>query len=264
MKLGKRMWTMWQLKPWLAASAVLALVVAVWSVSSISLVPPGLHSRDLKMATATTHVVVDTPKSSVLDLRQNTYDFQALTQRAVLLGNVMSNGPVRAAIATQAHVPVGALQIAPPLTPKQPRAAVGTGPQPSVSDIARSTKQYKLSIEANPTVPVLDIYAQAPDATTAAALANGSVVALHQYLAQLATTQQTPARDQIRLLALGSATGKVINNGIDFQVAIVVFLLTFAIACAASLFISRIRRGWRSAAMTDERSSGAIQARAWR
>ena len=153
---------------------MLALVVAVWSVSSISLVPPGLHSRDLKMATATTHVVVDTPKSSVLDLRQNTYDFQALTQRAILLGNVMANGPVRAAIATQAHVPVDALQVAPPLTPKQPRATVGTGPQPSVSDIAKSTQQYKLSIEANPTVPVLDIYAQAPDATTAAALANGS------------------------------------------------------------------------------------------
>ena len=159
MKLGKRMWMMWHLKPWLAASAVLAAVVALWSVASISLVPPGLSSRDLKMATATTHVVVDTPKSAVLDLRQNTYDFQALTQRAVLLGNVMANGQVRAAIAAQAHVPVDALQIAPPLTPKQPRAAVGTGPQPSVSDLTRSTKQYKLSIEANPTVPVLDIYA---------------------------------------------------------------------------------------------------------
>ncbi len=264
MKLGKRMWTMWHLKPWLAASAALALVVAVWSVASISLVPPGLHSRDLKMATATTHVVVDTPKSSVLDLRQNTYDFQALTQRAVLLGNVMANGPVRAQIATQAHVPVDALQIAPPLTPKQPRAAVGTGPQPSVSDLTKSTKQYKLSIEANPTVPVLDIYATAPDAATATALANGSVVALRQYIGQLGTTQQTPSKEQIRLLQLGSATGKVINNGIDLQVAIVVFLLTFAIACAASLFVSRIRRGWRSAALADQQTNGAVQARAWR
>ena len=258
------MWTMWQLKPWLAASAVLAFVVAVWSVASISLIPPGLHSRNLKMATATAHVVVDTPRSSVLDLRQNTYDFQALTQRAVLLGNVIANGPVRAAIATQAHVPVDALQIAPPLTAKQPRATVGTGRQPSVSDIAKSTKQYTLSIEANPTVPVLDIYAQAPDATTAATLANGSVVALRQYLGQVATTQQIPSRDQIRLLALGSATGKVINKGIDLQLAFVVFLLTFAIACAASLFISRIRRGWRSAAVADQQANGAIQARAWR
>ena len=89
-------------------------------------------------------------------------------------------------------------------------------------------------------------------------------MALRQYLGQLATTQQTPSNDQIRLLQLGTATGKVINNGIDLQVAIVVFLLTFAIACAASLFISRIRRGWRSAAHADERASGAVQARAWR
>ena len=34
----------------------------------------------------------------MLDLRQNTYSFEALTQRAILLGNVIANGQVRATV----------------------------------------------------------------------------------------------------------------------------------------------------------------------
>ena len=68
----------------------------------------GVAERALEMASATTHVVVDTPKSSVLDVRENTYDFEAMTNRAVLVGNVIANGAVREAIANRAHVAVGA------------------------------------------------------------------------------------------------------------------------------------------------------------
>ena len=105
MKLGQRIWKLWQLRPWVFASAFLATIAAAWSVANISLVPPGLTPRALEMATATTHVVVDTPKSSVLDLRESTDDLQALTQRAVLLGNVIANRPVAVDIARRAHVP---------------------------------------------------------------------------------------------------------------------------------------------------------------
>ena len=175
MRLGKRIWTLWQLRPWVALSAVVAVIAAIWSVANISLFPPKLTSRSLQMATATTHVVVDTPVSSVLDLRQNTYDFSALTQRAILLGNVIANGTVRQSIAERAHVPVNALQISAPLTPAAPRPEVGSGNKPSVTDLVKSTNQYRISIEVNPTVPMLDIFAQAPTTTTATTLANAAV-----------------------------------------------------------------------------------------
>src|SRR5690349_20940180 len=126
----------------MTASLALALVVAVWSVANISLLPPGLTPRALEMASATTHVVVDTPKSSVLDWRENTYDIEAMTNRAVLVGNVIANGAVREAIASRAHIAVDALRIAAPLTPQQPQAQVGSVKQPSVTDITRSTNQY--------------------------------------------------------------------------------------------------------------------------
>jgi hypothetical protein len=252
--LGKRIWTLWRLRPWVAGCALLAVVVAVWSVANISVAPPGLTPRALEMATATTHVVVDTPRSSVLDLRQNTDSLLALTQRAVLLGNVIANGAVRAAIANRANVPVDALQVAPPLTPQQPLPQAGS-PNSSVTDIVKSTNQYRLSIQANATVPILDIYAQAPTATSAALLANAAVDALREYLAGLAAVQQTPPQDQIRLLQLGRARGQVINQGIEWQVALLAFALTFSLASATVIFFSRVRRGWRVAALAEQQAS---------
>lgn len=251
MRLGHRIWTLWRLRPFMAASAMLAAVVATWSVADISLAPPGLKSRSLEMASGTTHVVVDTPKSSIIDLRQNTYSFEALTQRAILLGNVMANGPVREAIAENADVPVEVLQVAAPLTSRQPRAQVGSANQKRASDLLKSTDQYRLSIQANPTVPVLDIYSQAPTAEKAEILANSAVESLRKYLNDLAATKDIPADDQIQLVQLGRARGKVINEGVDWQVAFLAFLLTFAISCATVIFFSRVRQGWRAAALAE-------------
>ena len=74
--------------PWVLASAGLAILMAVWSVAEIGVIPPRLTPRALEMASATTHVIVDTPRSSILDLRQDTYSLEALRQRTVVLGSV--------------------------------------------------------------------------------------------------------------------------------------------------------------------------------
>jgi hypothetical protein len=254
MGLGKRIWTLWQLRPSVVASALLAAVVALWSVADIGLAPPHLKPRALEMATATTHVVVDTPRSSVLDLRQNTYSLEALTQRGVLLGNVIANGSVRESIARRAHVPVDRLQITAPFTPKQPRAEGGTATKKRTGDLLKSTDQYRITIEANSTVPLLDIYSQAPTAESAELLANATVNGLQAYLTGLAASQQIPNSEQIRLLQLGRARGTVINKGIDWQVCFLAFVLTFAFACATSIYFSRVGQGWRLAALADQRA----------
>jgi hypothetical protein len=254
-RLGKRLWTLWQLRLPVLTGVLLALIVAVWSVAKISLLPPRLTPRALEMATATTHVVVDTPHSAVLDLRQNTDSLQALTERALLVGNVIGNEPVVTAIARRAHVPADLLQVTPPLTPTQSLPQAGAANN-SVSDIVKSTDQYRLWIAANPTVPMLDIYAQAPTAASAADLANDAVGALRDYLSTLATEQRTPGPYQVRLLQLGQAQGAVINHGIQWQLAVFAFALTFSLACATIILVTRIKRGWQAAALA-ERHVGA-------
>jgi hypothetical protein len=247
---------LWRHKLGLSVSLVVALVAALWSVDKISVSPPRLTPRTLEMATATTHVLIDTPSSIMIDLRQDTYSVSDLTTRGIVLGNVLASAWLEAKIAQQAGVPAQLLRIQAPLTPQE--AAVQVDPQRArhVTDILKSNDQYRIQISANPEVPMLDIYAQAPTAYSAAALANASVDQLRGYLATVARTQATPAKDAIRLEQLGRASGVVINPGVRYQVAVLVFLLTFGLCCATVMMVSRIRAGWRSQSLA-ERAAGA-------
>jgi hypothetical protein len=254
--IGIRLRKLWELKLAVGISLALALFAAVWSIEKISLSPLGLTPRSLQMATAATHVLVDTPHSIMLDLRQDTYGIGSLTNRAVVLGNVIASTSVEAQIAQRAQVPVGLLRIQAPLTPLESSVQVDPQKARRVSDIFKSNDQYRIQINANPEVPILDIYAQAPTAASAAALANAAVDELKSYVAGLATTQRTPAIDEIRLVQLGRATGVVINPGVQYQVALLAFLLTFLASCATAAFIARVRAGWRLAPLS-ERTAGA-------
>jgi hypothetical protein len=211
------------------------------------LLPPRVRPRSLEMATAYTQVMVDTPKSALLDLRQSTDDVQALTNRAVLLGSLMASPPVLAYIARRAGVPADVLQVQAPRTPAQPRPRTVPGRSNGPTDLLRSTDQYRLDIQADPIVPFLDIYAQAPTASAAGVLANAAVDGLGDYLRALGA-QGTPRGMQVQLRQFGRARGEVINKGIDLQVALLTFVFVFAVACAAAVAIARIRRGWLLAA----------------
>jgi hypothetical protein len=247
--------TLWQQRAGVLASALLALLAALSSVGAVRLLPPGFTPRSLEMASASTHVLIDTPRSALLDRRQDISSLQGLSDRALLLGNIIAREPVRAFIAKRAHVPLEALQVTPPLTPKQPRAPVDADTQKHTSDVLKSNHEYRLSVEANPTVPLLDIYAQTQDGATAASLANAAVDGLRNYLDELAQVNGIPVHEQIRVVQLGRARGSAINGGVGIQVALLTFLLVFAISCATVVFLARVRRGWQMAVLT-ERSAG--------
>ena len=74
MRLGMHLRELSRLRLAVAVSALVALIAALWSVVNVSLLPPKVTPRSLEMATAYTQIVVDTPKSAILDLRQGTSD----------------------------------------------------------------------------------------------------------------------------------------------------------------------------------------------
>jgi hypothetical protein len=256
MGFGARLRMLWGMRSWVIVCLVLALFAAVWSVARISVAPPGLESRSLELATANTQLVVDTPRSALVDIRQDTYGLDALTNRAVLLGNVMASLPVRETIARRANVPFEALQVTPPLTPKQPRALAEAGNERHTSDILQLNDQYRLVIQGNPTVPFLQVFAQAPTPAAAETLANASVDALQEHLSDLAGTARTPGSERIKIVQLGRAQGTVINEGIQWRVAFLAFCVTFAALCATAIFIRRVREGWREASLAAGPAGG--------
>jgi hypothetical protein len=205
----------------------------------------------MTMATARTQVVVDTPGSTMLDLKTGTDNFVSLRDRAILLGNVIASSPVRDDIGRRLGIPGGLIEIAAPRTPERPRSIVGSVAEKKTTDILRSNEQYRLSIQASPTVPWLDIYAESPDAKTSAGLANATVDSLQDYLDDLARQGGTPSRDQVRLRQLGRADGAVINGGVSLRAGFLVFMLTFGVGCACAVLLHRIRRDWHVAALAD-------------
>jgi hypothetical protein len=247
MGFGIRLRELSLVRRWVIGCAALALAAAAFSLVRTS--------GSLKMATATTEVVVDTPKSMLVDITQDTHAIDALTNRALLLGNVMGSPEVRADIARRAKVPFAELQVLPPLTPKQPRVLAESGNEKRATDILKLNDEYRLYIRANPTVPFLTIYAQTPTRETAEALANAAVGGMQSYLDGLAASTDTQVTKRVRLVQLGEAKGEVINGGIEWDFALLVFLVTFAVACATVIWIRRVREGWQLAALSGQKAT---------
>jgi hypothetical protein len=231
--------------------AGLALLLAINSVARIGLFPPSLHDRHLQIASASTHVLVDSPQSKTIDLQASTADMAALTTRAQLLGNLMASPPVREYIARHAGVPADRIAAIAPVTVGVPRALTEPGSEKRASDLLASTDQYRLDIQSNPTVPILNVYAQAPSTDAAERLANGAVDGLREYLDSIASQQRVQPPNRVALLQLGRATGGVINHGIDLELALLTFFVIFAISCGAVLFIARVRNGWNAAGQPE-------------
>jgi hypothetical protein len=261
MQLGIHLRELARLRVGVALSFLLAIMVALTVTYKVSVFPPGLAPRELEMGSATTRVMVDTSRSLVLDVRYGTGDFDSLTARSILLGNLMASEPVRAYIARRAHVPAEQITATTPLTPDFPRPLAGSGEQKHQTDLLRSTDQYRLNIQANPTVPIVDVYAQAPDATSAAHLANGAVDGLRDYLASQLTGVQGVRTDvQPRITQLGRAHGTAINHGVRLQALLLTFGFMFGLGCAVTMFIGRVRRGWALADGIDARPRTAEDA----
>jgi hypothetical protein len=260
MQLGMHLRELARQRVGVALSFLLAAFVALSVTYKVSIFPPAIAPRDLEMGTASTRVLVDTSKSLVLDIRYGTGDFDSLTARGVLLGNLMASAPVREYIARRAHIPAGVIRATTPLTPDFPRPLASEGEQKRQSDLFKSTDQYRLNIQANPTVPIVDVSAQAPNAKAAQELANGAVDGLRDYLAVEAGNVQGLSGDaQPRLTQLGRAQGVVINRGVRLQALVLSFCFVFALCCAVTLFAGRVRRGWGEARALERRAVAEAQ-----
>ena len=234
-------------------SVVICLVIApLAALNTVYRLPSFAAARGRRWRSATAEVLVDTRMSAVHDLRQGSSEFEKMTNRAVLIGNVMASPP-RAPLHQRAlRRAAERIRVQPPLTLDFPRPLSGFGEDPKTADLLRSTDQYRLNIQANPTVPILQVYAQAPNAKAAATLANAAVDGLQDYLDETAKAQSTPPEDVVRVTSLGRAKGVVINPGIRIQLALAVFIVVFGLTAATAVLISRVRQGWREADALEE------------
>jgi hypothetical protein len=203
-------------------------------------------SRTSTVGLASADVLVDTPTSSIADL--NPAGADVISARATLLANVMATDGLQATIARQAGISPEKLVIVPPASAAPSPTTLALGAQKA----AAGTVPYALTLSNDPTLPIISILAQAPNARAAASLAQSASTALRQYLASIAARQNIPAAKRPVLSLLGAPkAGAELRGGrkIYGLVAGLGLFLLFVLLIVAG---PRVVRAWRRAGRQEE------------
>ena len=244
MRLGMHLREVWQHKIALATVIVVALLVGA-RVYGFGLLPPsGLKSTE---GEATARVLVDTPESTAVDLRQSTYNLEELNNRAKLVGNAIGTGEVREMIGEKVGVSPTEISLQTPLTTEYAEKD-GVGIEP--------TTAYRLDVQADPTVPVIDIVGAAPTEGEAAALVAATTSSLVEYVAGLPKGEDGGKEVRLVPRPLGNVESHPLTQPGKAVSAFVAFLFILVIGSATVVFVSRQRREYRRASEAM-RSGGA-------
>jgi hypothetical protein len=230
-KLGMLLHRLWHTRKVLVPSVVIATLAVVLS-----------GPRVADMSTASTQVLVDNPSTIVLDIKQGSYQLQQLAQSATLLGNVMVSLPLQQDIARRAGIPASGLQTTAPATPQSPQALTSPHKR-KTTDLFASNDQYRINVQANPTVPMLTVYTEARTPAMAKHLADAAVASLQAYVTNI--DQSIPADQRVNIYQLGAAAGGTVTGGLRLQATALVFFFAFVAASALGLAILRVVEGWK-------------------
>jgi hypothetical protein len=233
------------------ASASIALLFAILSVSKFSVLPLKLERRDFQAAGAVTHVLVDLDRSGITDRTAQWAYFDRITTRADLLAHLMVTDPALTYIGRRANIPPEQIAAFSPITIPIDLAMTEPGSEMRAREILLEGKHFRLETESRPGSPIVDIYTQAPSVGQAEALANAAIAGARDYFAAVASrTTVGRARAQVagdlpvHLRQLGAPQATHLGGNTALLVAALTFVLAFAVAFAVlrTLLAARIRR----------------------
>ena len=224
-----------------------ASVCAIWSVCTISLLPPSVSPRQMDIAAASARIAIDRPKPLIGDDGATEYDYETLQTRAVLIATLASTEPAVDYIARRAGVDPDDLVATSPVTSGVQTVFTEPDSERRAEQIASAAKPYRLEARAGQTLPIVDLYAQAPTVAEAQRLADAVVPAMREYLAESAREEGADPAKQEVLTQLGHARGAMVSSGTQMQIAFFTFLYAFAITLALTLIAIRLRMRGRQA-----------------
>jgi hypothetical protein len=226
----------------LALCTLVAAGCAVWSVSTISLSPPGVQPRAMDIASAAARMSVDRPKPLISDALAKDYDYETLMRRSVLVATLASTQPALERIARLAGLDPAEIVATSPVTSGVQRVFTEPDSERRADQIAGAGEPYRLEVRADETLPTIDLYTQAPTVAEAERLADAVVPGVRRYLADLARRQGADPDKQVKLVQLGPARGDMVSGGTKLQIAGLTFIFAFAVCAVVALGVARLRR----------------------
>jgi hypothetical protein len=227
--------------------AVCAALIGVAITYRISL-PGKLESRQYHVGVASARALVDTPSSQVVDLGLNTgSDIGTLSARAQLLASLITSSPMKDEIASRAGVDPNLLVTPSSAGPpgSAPSGGASTTGTIKVSDARANVLRASVPALEAGTIPIIAIDTQAPDARSAARLADQAFAVLQAHLQNVAGTERVPEKRRVVVRELGTAASTTMRRGPSRMLAIIAALAAFLAGCGAILGLSALQRDWR-------------------
>lgn len=167
----------------IAISAAVGMIAALSGLYSVSVLPPGLHARHVTIGVATTHVLLDSGRGLVGDAKATDVTFGSYTTEAGLYASVMTSQPAQREIAARLGINPDQLTARARMTGALTVAFTNTRMEQRANQLTVASRPYRIEVQPDPNTPVIAVYAQAPTAAGASALANTSVAVLKMYSA---------------------------------------------------------------------------------
>jgi capsular polysaccharide biosynthesis protein len=250
MEFARALRALWRRRWLVALGALIAAAAATLSVFQVGIVPPSLTSRTNEFGTASTQIMVDTPKSSFANLAE---EVTPLNYRASVFARFLASPAAISLVARESGLPADAIEGQGPYEQGQPLYVIEPTAEKRSSQIIGERSLYRLRFENNPNTPLITVYAQAPNGAEAMQLANAVPAALHSYVHSIQVNQDTPPRRRVTIRQLGSATGGTVNSGVNVQIAALVFFVVLLFWCLLLIPAHTIAKGWRAAAEKEDR-----------
>jgi capsular polysaccharide biosynthesis protein len=240
--------TLWRRKILVALAAIIAIAVAVVNTYAVSLSPPSLDNKNIEYATASTQLLIDSPRSALADTR---VDIAPLSRRAEIFGDFLDSAPVRDEIGRQ----LGAA--------RRPIAVIGgstggsTGSEPTADErnqqLVGEGRLQQVVFSTNADSPIINVLAQAPTVDEANALALASARAVVKFVDDLQRRLETPDVSQVDIRVLGQPRSALVNEGANLTVAVLTAAGLFLLLCLVILLVDRLTAELRASRSRETR-----------
>jgi hypothetical protein len=228
---------------WLMIGLPVSAVIALCTVASVSLSPLAVRGGGLGFAVAKSELYVGPPGALATT---NLADVPALfIQQAIALAAQTPSPEMRDLIAMKAGIPPRQLAIDGPLDLNISVFQNQPDGEKRSTQILVQNAPYRVGIVEDLVLPEIAVTAQAPDPAQAARLASATGEALSSYLNGIQDASRTPVRQRLEVSPLGPAS---VTDGAKkgvINVAVLTFLLTFAVWSGVVVAVTAIVRDLR-------------------
>lgn len=160
---------LWRRRILVGLGALLAFAIAVSALYQVSLSPPGLRAKTTSSGFAWQRLLVDTSTSLLADAKAR--GAEGIASKAVLLGSLLGGDPARKSMAREVGAQPAQIAV---IGPGSLIPAMVTPLAVQAIEVTKPSQPYAVTVSEDPGLPILSIFATAPDEKSAGKLVDGA------------------------------------------------------------------------------------------